>query len=191
MRARIKNIRRKAVKNVITYAPAGHPVRTLRELAKQNASEVEMAVSKSGIRLPLHSGLAGVRDRYRLLALRVWAEKYGVSLQMVVNFLVAHWRRRSKRWSRGGIGFTIPLLCGAASERILVDHLKELGLHGAGYAEVQRRLDAVRKVPPKANLWFKGSLRDAVTSYRTWVMKQHSKTRRVLQAPMVRPYRRF
>lgn len=70
-------------------------------------------------------------DQYRLLRLRVWSERYKVSISYILSVLIPHFERISNKY-RGnarstvskGIGTTISVLTGQAAESILVEHLE-------------------------------------------------------------------
>src|ERR1700744_5083717 len=69
-------------------------------------------------------------DQYRLLRLKMWCERYKVSLPYILGVLIPHFeflankhRGRAKGSVSKGIGTTIANLTGQASEKLLVERI--------------------------------------------------------------------
>jgi hypothetical protein len=61
-------------------------------------------------------------DSIRLLKLRVWENRYKVTLEYILGVLIPHFAKMSERFRRkvsSGIGTTIPILTGQAAEEFL------------------------------------------------------------------------
>jgi len=99
----------------------------LVELERQslkNLQQVEtLMLSSYGRRLPAVSQL----DRYRLLMLRIWSEKYKVSLRFILGTLLPfYWSKVSSKHanSKWGFGIRLATLLSGLSEQILSDAVK-------------------------------------------------------------------
>jgi len=68
------------------------------------------------------------KDKYRLLTLRVWSDKYKVDLKFILSTLVPFWekfiQRRSKKMKQSGLNVRVSTLTGNKSEEILQDSIK-------------------------------------------------------------------
>lgn len=69
------------------------------------------------------------KDKYKLLKLRVWAEKYFISIEYILQTLLPFWesfvQRRSKRMKRSGLNVRVSTLTGKKSEEILLEKVKK------------------------------------------------------------------
>jgi hypothetical protein len=73
-------------------------------------------------------------DQYSLLTLKVWEDKYKVSLKFILIILLPFWetfvQRRSKKMKRAGLNVRVSTLIGKKSEQILQESIKKLYPNG-------------------------------------------------------------
>lgn len=102
---------------------AKHEMNDLEMTTNLFIQEVEAALSKmkdEKVRLFLPQN-----DKYRLLKLKLWTEKYSVDLYYIISKLVPIWasfiRRQSKALKSQGLGVRVATLTGKKSEQLLQD----------------------------------------------------------------------
>ena len=115
-------------KNVLKLkGTAKRELRSLDNLSNEFMHEVELAlgkIRKTEVKLWLVQ-----QDRYKLLRLRVWKERYRVDLVYILQVLIPFWenfvQRRSKKMKKEGLNVRVGTLTGKKSESILVDQIKK------------------------------------------------------------------
>jgi hypothetical protein len=102
---------------------ARHELHDLEMTANTFAQRVETALStyrKDKVRLFLPD-----KEKYRLLKLRVWMERYNVDLLYILERLIPLWegfiKRRTKALKSQGLGVKVATLTGKKSEQFLKD----------------------------------------------------------------------
>ncbi|SRR6266436_322432 len=68
-------------------------------------------------------------DRYRLLTLKVWVQRYRVDLRFILETLLPFWeqfvKRRSRKMKTRGLNVKVSTLVGKKSEEILQDQIRK------------------------------------------------------------------
>lgn len=64
-------------------------------------------------------------NKYRLLTLVIWQEKYKVPLEFILETLVPYYSQKYKKFKGAGLGAKIATFCGPTSELILQSKIKQ------------------------------------------------------------------
>ena len=111
---RLRRLARKEMRNLDSLATE-YTYKVAKELSKIRKEQVTLY-----IRMP---------DKYRLLKLKVWSEKYRVPLIFILSTLIPLWesfiQRRSRQVKREGLNVRVSTLTGKKSEEFLKEAIKK------------------------------------------------------------------
>lgn len=111
---KLKRLGRKELRNLDSLATE-FMGKVAKDLGKIRKQEVRLYIT--------------MQDRYRLLKLKVWADKYKVPLIFILSTLIPLWesfiQRRSRQVKREGLNVRVATLTGKKSEQFLQEAIRK------------------------------------------------------------------